>query len=97
MVKKNNLPLPAVHGYSLQEGGGSTPLAPTMTRIQMPIRIQILFDADPDVDPDSDFLFDADPYADLDFYLMRIRIRLRIQVSQMCGSTTLVKKNNLYR
>jgi hypothetical protein len=60
------LPLPAVHAYGLQEGGASAPLAPTLMRIQMPIRIQILFDADPDVNPDSDFLSDADP----DFYLM---------------------------
>jgi hypothetical protein len=79
------LPLPAVHGYGLQEGGGSAPLAPTLARIQMPIRILILFDADPDstyqldadpdVNPDSDFLSDADP----EIYLMW----MRIQVSQI--------------
>jgi hypothetical protein len=38
------------------------------------------FDADPDVDPDPYFLFDAAP--DPDIYLMRVRIRMRIQVTK---------------
>jgi hypothetical protein len=39
----------------------------------------------PDADPDSDFYADPDPNfdADPDLFLMRIRIRMRVQVTKM--------------
>jgi hypothetical protein len=39
----------------------------------------VLFYVDPDADPDPTFHPDADP----DFYLMRMRIRMRTQVTKM--------------
>jgi hypothetical protein len=59
------------------------------------IDLAILSVVDPhhiDADPDSSYHPDGDPDADSNFYLMRIRIRMGMQVIEMIGSgsTTLV-------
>jgi hypothetical protein len=51
------------------------------------------FDADPDADPDPGFLLNGSGLIDLNFYLMRIQIRMRIHVTKMMRNWIQIHNN----